>query len=278
MTVAIAAKCWWSYQDHSSGWGLVAASERRLTTGDTHHSLPSMKGMGFGYRTWMLASGAIQAHSHLGRLLLGSFPSLGAEGDETTCWQLAQEYGELFKKYRQDRAESDVLTPLGYTTESFLDKMQNVPEAKAIEIMNRLEDYRLDFEALFLGYDERREPCILEVDSRGKVTNHESLGYGSIGSGSAHANAHMMFTGYKPIGNQFDAIWSVFCAKKRAEAAPGVGPETDLVWVNKNGVGAVDVRIVAKLEAIYARSRTAAEAQAKRAADALGELADKLNI
>jgi hypothetical protein len=294
VTVAVAAKFQWFYHPSGKyGPALVAASERMLTTEAggtlTEHSLPVRKGAGIGRHTYLLAGGAIQVHSQLLRELLEAYSDrLDAEEEDknppnefskqrVSVWELAEKYGELFRSYKRARAEERYLSPLGLTYDNYLSNLNSLPEAKQIELLNDLQRYHVDFEALLLGYDGSNT-CILEVNGDGAVTNQDDIGYGAIGIGAAHASAHLTSTGFDPHRQYYDALWSTFCAKKRGEAAPGVGTDvTDMVFVNRYGWRYVDAPVVAHMSKTYDEMRANARERDQGIAGALLEFEKGLN-
>lgn len=273
VTVGVAAKFQWLYPDGTRGPALIAASERMITTGlesnPIEHTLPVRKGSGFGTKTYMLAAGAIQIHSHLLREFQGKYSQ--EQADALSVWDAAKVYSELFRSYRSKLAEQRFLAPLGLTMASFIENANKLPESKAIETWNNLENFNLDFEALFLGFDGRKT-AILEVNAHGVVINHDDIGYGAIGVGGPHAAAHLMLTRFAPYRNYYDALWSAFCAKRRGEAAPGVGDETDMVLVNGGGWVHVPTYLVDEMKARYEAMRGASRERDEGIAKALGDL------
>ena len=52
-----------------------------------------------------------------------------------------------------------------------------------------------------------------------------------------------------------EALYRVFSAKVRGEAAPGVGVETDFVLINPEGAGHLPPAVIPHLRAIYEAKR-----------------------
>lgn len=48
-----------------------------------------------------------------------------------------------------------------------------------------------------------------------------------------------------------EALNIVYAAKKKAEVAPGVGQETDMYFLNKDGLVKIDENILSELKRIY---------------------------
>jgi hypothetical protein len=73
------------------------------------------------------------------------------------------------------------------------------------------------------------------VDKKYDVSCHDDIGFLAIGIGSWHASSQLMQVRYSR-GWQFgQAIALAYAAKKQAEIAPGVGPDTDLYIVHRGG-------------------------------------------
>jgi hypothetical protein len=276
VTVALAAKFVWDYGEGSTprfGPAIIAASDRMVTTGQTEHILPIRKGHGFDRRAHMLAGGAIQIHSHLLRLMHAEFEGYR---EERSIWEYATKYAELFRAYRGQLAEQRYLAPLGLTLERFYSGAHSIPEAKVLQIMSDFESMQIEFEALFCGYDTINNSCILEVDNFGTVINHDDIGFGAIGIGGDAAKAHLMFTGYTHARFYFRALWDVFCAKKRGEAAAGVGTETDFALLTRNGWEILRPEFVREVEKIYDKQRRESEQRSEKTAVNIADIFGKL--
>src|SRR6185503_18005785 len=68
----------------------------------------------------------------------------------------------------------------------------------------------------------------LYAGQEGKFSCEDAVGFAAIGAGSWHAQSQFMFARYTRSMPAAKALYLVFAAKKRAETAPGVGPETDM--------------------------------------------------
>jgi hypothetical protein len=89
------------------------------------------------------------------------------------------------------------------------------------------------------------------IDEYGLVTNHSDIGFVSIGSGGIHSSAHFMLLPYNHVITYFPSLYHTFKAKKRAEADPFVGEQTDMFVVTRDGVSPVDKRVIDALEALH---------------------------
>ena len=63
-----------------------------------------------------------------------------------------------------------------------------------------------------------------------------------------------MFSRYPKLPTYYQALPIIYDAKRRAEVAPGVGKETDLFVVTRNGISPVHALLVKELEKDYESS------------------------
>lgn len=64
-----------------------------------------------------------------------------------------------------------------------------------------------------------------------QYTCNDSVGFSAIGIGSRHALSQLMLVGQSFTSSLPETVLAVYNAKKRAEIAPGVGRDTDMVSV-----------------------------------------------
>ena len=112
------------------------------------------------------------------------------------------------------------------------------------------------------GFDFGLELLIAGVDDDGghlfqvgnpgsAVIDFAPIGFGAIGSGGLHAIQAMIGFAHAPARSLNDTIYRVFAAKRRAEVAPGVGHDTDLLVITEKGIQQLTSGAIETLQRIY---------------------------
>lgn len=100
---------------------------------------------------------------------------------------------------------------------------------------NQLQGYSgPEVEAIVVGADDRNAHIYL-VDNYIKVNCYDDVGFVAIGIGAWHARSQLMQARYSNMWKFNHAVGIAYAAKKQSEIAPGVGAETDLFVVNRDG-------------------------------------------
>jgi hypothetical protein len=122
-------------------------------------------------------------------------------------------------------------------------------------------------EAIFIGIDddgpvdhkgEKLSYSQMYVTYYDKLSCLNTVGFAAIGIGKAHADSQFTFSGHWPLKPFDETLLLAYAAKKRAEAAPGVGKSTDIIVIGpgKSTVKAEDQHLM-ELDKIYQKSRRA---------------------
>jgi len=142
----------------------------------------------------------------------------------------------VYKKIRRKDIEDRILSKYGISWDEY---KKAINEGKLTEIYYRIigqiEDYKVDFIALIAGVDDEGAHIFL-IEDPGDVSSFDDIGYTAIGSGEYHAIRSFIESNYSVDFPLEKALYVVYEAKKYAECAPGVGKETELVIIDKNGI------------------------------------------
>jgi hypothetical protein len=180
---------------------------------------------------------------------------LAGQSDPISVDGAASLFGEHFDLARRRRAEELALSPFGLTLADYTN-MQGQPAPNFVDEVNR---------AIVGGVDEAGAH-VLTVHYLGIVQPRDNVGFATIGIGAELANAEFMSTAYAPTFHWVLSLLLSYWAKRRAEAAPGVGPMTDLVVISDRGVQQYDALSYLPdfLRALYDK-RTTANLDARKA-------------
>lgn len=260
---------------------VIGASDRMITAGDIEFEPGQAKMWNFTRSIWALVAGDMAIQASLMREVHKEAQDWIVAKPET--WLKVKDVAQLYcKKYREllrEQAEAAILHPLGLDLQSFLAKQSTMHADVVASIAQKLSefDFPSALEAIFLGIDTdgpvkfpKGETLVypqIYVTEGDKLSWLTAVGFAAIGIGKSHAESQFMFSGHWPLKPFDETILLTFAAKKRAEVAPGVGKDTDMVVIGP-GLGTalkVEDKHVKELGRIYDRSRNATDKGVKKA-------------
>lgn len=213
----------------TDGNTIIGVSDRMLTAGDVQFQPMQRKQAELTNSIAVMISGdmAIQ-----GEILydLRDWVNARVKADPN-AWLLvkdvAKEYSKIYNEVRLRRATRRILAPLGLTPETFVAKQKQM----AVEIVNKLTTEMLNYEmpetdAILAGVDQTGAQIYVARD--GAISCESVVGFAAIGAGSQHAESQLMFARYTKTHKGSRGLYLAYAAKRRAEIAPGVGPDTDM--------------------------------------------------
>ena len=225
MTVAIAAIC------HLEERPLIIATEdRMMTAGDIEFEQPQSKMWRLNADTIALMYGDMAAQTEIA----GGTELAVARQAVQDVESIAELYAQKIGEYTRRSAEELVLRPLGMSIESFLEHHQGMQTDLTADLIRQLQThaYKCGRDlggAIVAGVDDVGAH-IWQVEY-GELSRLDRIGFLARGSGRWHAESEFMFAGYTPAWDFPEALSLVYSAKKRAEVAPGVGRQTDVVLI-----------------------------------------------
>jgi len=246
---------------------LIGVSDRMLTAGDVEFEPGQAKMWSFSSAIWALIAGDISIQGEILNKVDTEIRRRIAADPEV--WVSVKEVAELYcQRYREllrSRAEAAILHPLNLTLSSFLTKQSKLSPELVISLADKLSTYDFDshLEVLFIGNDhegpdEKSVYVHLYATDGDKLSDLTSVGFAAIGIGKSHAESQFMFSGHWPSKPFEETFLLAYTAKKRAEVAPGVGKDTDMVVIGP-GLGhslKVEEKHIEGLEKIYQKSIT----------------------
>jgi hypothetical protein len=152
---------------------------------------------------------------------------------------VAQWITEAYAAIRARKAEEIITTPtLGADFITFRSKGVSLPgylqpqPAIYQQMVAAMNQFNMNVEIMVSGIDTTGAHLAVVIHP-GTHVWLDKLGYGAIGSGAIHALGRLNLAGQTRHRHLAETLFSVYDAKKAAEAAPGVGKETDLQIVDK---------------------------------------------
>ena len=254
MTDAIAALCKLDEQPL-----IIAAEGHMITAGDVEFEQPQPKMWRLSDHVIAMIYGDIAAQAEIASRTEMGVIRQGVQDVESIAALYASNVGD----YTRRVAEAAVLEPLGMGTESFLNRHQSIHPDLVSQLTRQLQEYAYDTGmqhrlggAIIAGVDDFGGH-IWQVEY-GEQVKLDRIGFVAAGSGRRHAESEFMFGGYTPEWDFPDALSLIYSAKKRAEVAPGVGKQTDVVIIFSNPrsvrLFSDESPLVQRLEEIYRES------------------------
>jgi len=236
--------------------GIVAASDRMLTAGDVQFE-PSVPKIRF----WTNSIGSLIAGDANLQAEVGAEVREGTNDliKNATGWVKVKDIANLYKrevdKSLRGLAERRILSPYGLTLAEFMTKQNDFSPGFVRDIGTELLNFEGPFmQTIVVGCDDNG-PHIYTVDNN-SIQCHDTVGFAAIGAGEAHANSQMMAFNHTFRHSLADTLRAVLFSKKRAEIAPGVGPNTDMmVVIGTGGLSMIADNVQAELEKRYAEEK-----------------------
>jgi hypothetical protein len=167
-----------------------------------------------------------------------------------------REIAELFKQAYQDlrvaHIEDEILNPLAgiRTFKEYHEKQKTIHDSLVFDLNEKIRKYDIGLTLLLIGMDEQGGH-IVQIANPGIWRSYDNLGFLCLGMGDRHADNVFAWYKYQSAIPLNDAIYISFEAKKKAEAAGGVGQSTDMIIIDRDGIQMVEQETITKLEEIY---------------------------
>ena len=246
MTVCLGALC--AGADGADASAVVVASDRMVTMGgitEFEHEVPKVTQI--GDRIVALAAGDALRGAQLINELRRDVHH-GAQQLQNVAATAAALYAAL----RRQQIESEILSPRGITMQQFYQGLQQamLPQL-VINIDNLIGTFNYNLEVLIAGTDDSGAHLYAITNPGGAYNDFQPIGYAAIGSGALHAVQSLIGMRQTPLRCLHETVFNVYVSKRRAEAAPGVGRETDVVIIQANAITRVEQPVLQQLDTLY---------------------------
>src|SRR5919204_1144144 len=246
MTICLGALC--AGADGADASAVVVASDRMVTMGgitEFEHEVPKVTRI--GDRIVALAAGDALRGAQLINELRRDVHH-GAQQLQNVATTAAALYAAL----RRQQIESEILSPRGITMQQFYQGLQQamLPQL-VINIDNLIGTFNYNLEVLIAGADDSGAHLYAITNPGGSYDDFQPIGYAAIGSGALHAVQSLIGMRQTPLRCLHETVFNVYVSKRRAEAAPGVGRETDVVMIQANAITRVEQPVLQQLDTLY---------------------------
>jgi 20S proteasome alpha/beta subunit len=246
MTICLGALC--AGANGTDASAVVVASDRMVTMGgitEFEHEVPKVTQI--GDRIVVLAAGDALRGAQLINELRRDVHH-GAQQLQNVAATAAALYAAL----RRQQIESEILSPRGITMQQFYQGLQQamLPQL-VINIDNLIGTFNYNLEVLIAGADDSGAHLYAITNPGGSYDDFQPIGYAAIGSGALHAVQSLIGMRQAPLRSLHETVFNVYASKRRAEAAPGVGRETDVVIIQANAITRVEQPVLQQLDTLY---------------------------
>lgn len=282
VTVCIAALFNWNYSPPGEppkdiGKAALVASDRMITTGNVQYEPNQSKFSRIADNAIILISGDYSIHSEA---LKDTHAQL--KGDQTRAPKdIAIIYGRAIQAIKRRQAEDIYLAPLGLNTDSFLGQQKEFSIELTNAIIQNLQSFEgEEVDAIVIGSSilsggPNAVTQIHLVDTKGRVSCEDDVGFAAIGIGAWHARSRLMQAGYTSNFSFAQSLAAIYGAKKSSEISPGVGVYTDFQLVLRDAIIPLWPHVADKLRDLYL------DFEDKRrvlVTDAVNQLQDFINL
>jgi 20S proteasome alpha/beta subunit len=225
MTVCVAAICERTFSPK------IIFSADRLVTSETEFELGLSKVQYITSNCLTMFAGDVLQGDRIVKNLLKRFENLPINEMNYPIDEIVNILSEEYKKILNENIETEILSPLGLTIQSFPDKVDNLPDWMSINIISQIQNYDIDVEFLIFGVeiieDGSQVAHLYKVSGKGTIECFDHIGFVAIGSGSSLARSEMTKYFQGPDSTMSETVYRVYVAKRAAERVPGVGAITD---------------------------------------------------
>jgi hypothetical protein len=240
---------------------IVGASDRMVTSGDIEFEQEQRKIHPLTNAIHIMVAGDLGIQTDLLHEIeawkdnhLEQFPEIWIKVKD-----VADEFHGSLVRWKRRAACDAILTPLSLDYERLVSP--DISENLAMQLSKEILNFQISpIEAIVMGIDASGSHIYI-VDNVSGVTCHDWTGFAAIGGGAWHANSQLMFAGHVKARDFAETIMLVYSAKRRAEVAPGVGEQTDMVVIGPRlgDVVAVGPPLMQTLADTFKESREQAE-------------------
>ena len=249
MTVCIAAICQVPAEpdgpvDDRAVPVILACSDRMITQGLTEFRPNQSKY--YSFAPYAPATVAFVAGSISPQVIIGDETARHLRENPTTrVREITQTWAEAQAAHQRALAQQEVLDPYGLTHETFLQLQASLDPSFVRQVSLELTGVSLGTQTIITGLDDEGAHIFLVQDRAlitgsglpGIVQCETPGGFSAIGSGAYHAHSLFTAANYDRRWPIHRALYLLYSARRRAEAAPGVGDQADW-WIIANGTTA----------------------------------------
>ncbi len=209
------------------------------------HEVPKLKKITDKIVT--MSAGDALVGSKLARAIDSEFPNVAP-----SVHAVAEASSKIYVRLRDEKVETDIFRPRGITRQQFYEKGCALPQQAAFAIDQEVMRVNLGVEVIIAGVDDAGGHLYYVGNPGGTAHELGQVGFHAIGSGGIHALQSLIGSAHCGSHSVADTIFAVYSAKRRAEAAPGVGKDTDVAIIGPHGYRQLSTKDMSILSELYA--------------------------
>ena len=157
---------------------------------------------------------------------------------------------EKFKQKRLEKIQKKVLDVFTIDWDDVKEILKNpITNEFQTLILKSITGTELDTAILLIGF-EGKKAKISQIGDAG-IEIYDQIYFNTIGSGSIQAQNTLLFQKHSKYDDLKTTLYDVYTAKKNAEVMQGVGKETDIGYMDENGITMLDKESMEILDEIY---------------------------
>lgn len=163
---------------------------------------------------------------------------------------IAELAAERYADLRQEIAQAQFFAPRGLSIMQYYQAQQQLVPQLVTMLDTALANFDLGVELIVAGMDSLGGHLHSVGNPGGWQQCHDPIGTIAVGSGAIHAIQSMIGYRHSAAEPVKETVYRVFSSKRRAELAPGVGHDTDLMILNADGLVHIPDETLTALDAI----------------------------
>ena len=184
--------------------------------------------------------------------VLSESSGISGQLQDPTVRLITDELKHRFVQVRQRLLHERIFQPRGLAFEDYYRRglIQSMPLDLAMMLDNHVQNFQLGASLVVAGVDTSGGH-IHAIEDPGTSQCYDRLGYHAIGSGHRHAILSLVTLQHSTMVDLERTLYNVYRAKRQAEIAPGVGQETDMPVIRKEGTETVPKEVLENLEGFF---------------------------
>lgn len=183
-------------------------------------------------------------------LLFDEIMSKYSDGEKPIS-EVAEDLHTIMQEIRTDRIERQLLKPIGYNR-THIPNIAVAPIQNDVqkELLDKIVKSNLQSFLLVIGFDEDGVAQMFEVNEF-VVNRLREINFSAIGSGAIQAFNTLLSQKHSKKDDLPTTVYNVYKAKRNSEVSVGVGKETDLLLLHKDGLRKAGPTCINELSEIY---------------------------
>lgn len=212
---------------------IIFASDRMIGVGSATADLPLVTKGGLFHEKWI----ALYSGNDIARVP----PIIRKVGDTLesevapTVEEVTQAFLRAYQEERERVAIQTILSPFGLNMREFMSLWATSQNPELTDMKRKIQDLYFDCTFLIGGFGPEERPHIFTVNPPAIEDHYDPVGFWSIGSGADAALSSLMFRRVNKLMTLPQVVYHVAEAKFMAESCMGVGKDTLLLVLKREG-------------------------------------------